>query len=157
MTTITIKGSAPKFNQQEFEQRQAAYRNIYLDTMECRETIRAELPHQFLLNVIEKSNQGYVLDMNTPLRLESLNYRAFMTKPDHMQIADLAAADIKIKEAYIAELEAERERYRQLVIAQLLQKAELAEQRKIDDKKAKLLAEVQIQVDELFGKLVVPD
>ena len=155
--TISIKGTAPKFNQNELDQRQASYRNMYKSTMECREAVRGELPHQFLLSVIEHSNKGYTLDETTPLRLESLNYRAFMTKPDHMQVADLAAADIKIKEAYVAELEAERERYRQLVTAQLLQKAELAEQKKIDDKKAKLLAEVQKEVNELFGELIVPE
>lgn len=155
--TTSIKGFPRRFDQSELEQRQASYRNMYKSTMECREAVRGELPHQFILSVIEHSNKGYTLDETTPLRLESLNYRAFMTKPDDIQIADLATADIKIKEAYIAELEAERERYRQLVTAQLLQKAELVEQKKIDDKKAKLLVEVQKEVNQLFGELIIPE
>lgn len=153
---IKIKGAPPKFNQQELEQRQASYRNMYLNTMESREAVRAEFPHLFLLNVIEKSNQGYVLDTKTPIRMDSLNYRAFMFKPEHMQTADLATTDIKIKAAYIAWLENEREDYRVKLTAQLLQAAELKEQKKEDEKKAKLLKEIQAEVDATFAPLFIP-
>ncbi|MNJ02789.1 hypothetical protein D3C73_1628700 [compost metagenome] len=54
------------------------------------------------------------------------------------------------------ELEAEREKYRQLLTEQLLQKAELAEAKKIADKKAKMLSEIQKEVDAVFTELVIP-
>ena len=155
--TISIKGVPSKFNQNELEQRQASYRKMYKSTMECREAVKGELPHQFLLSVIEHSNKGYTLDVSTPLRLESLNYRAFMTKPDHMQISDLAAADIKIKNAYVAELEAEHERYKELLKAQLLESDAIKEQKKLDAIKAKRLAEIDAEVASCFGKLEIPE
>ncbi|WP_458718138.1 hypothetical protein [Pseudomonas gregormendelii] len=155
--TITIQGSAPRFNQQELDQRQASHRNMYLNTMESREAVRAEFPHLFLLNVIEKSNQGYVLDTKTPIRMDSLNYRAFMFKPDHMQTSDLQAADIKIKDAYIVELQSERERFKEMLKAQLIEADAIKEQKKLDIAKAKRLAEIVAEVEGTFSDLVIPD
>lgn len=155
--TIKISGSAPKFEQKELEQRQAAYRTMYHATMESKEAVRAELPHLFLLNVIKHSEEGYILDENTPLRLEVLNYRAFMTKPSHLQTQDLEAADFKIKEAYIVELEAERLRYKQLLTEQLLEADAAKEQKKLDIARAKRLAEIVSEVENCFGQLVIPD
>ena len=155
--TTSIKGFPRKFDQSELEQRQASYRKMYKSTMECREAVKGELPHQFILSVIEHSNKGYTLDETTPLRLESLNYRAFMTKPDHMQVADLAAADIKIKEAYVFELQAERERYKELLKAQLLESDAIKEQKKLDAIKAKRLVEIEAEVASCFGELEIPE
>lgn len=89
--------------------------------------------------------------------MESLNYRATMTKPEHMQVSDLVAIDEKVKQDYIVWIESERQRYRELLTKQLLEKAERAEQKKIDDKRAKLLAEVEREVSDVFGELVVLD
>ncbi|MNO09679.1 hypothetical protein D3C81_2330190 [compost metagenome] len=55
----------------------------------------------------------------------------------------------------MAELQAELTEYRELLTQQLLEKAQLAEQKKLDDKKAKLLAEVQKEVNNVFGEQVV--
>ncbi|MNG19010.1 hypothetical protein D3C85_1104620 [compost metagenome] len=79
-----------------------------------------------------------------------------MLKPADVQAADVQALDEEEKQKYIADLEREREECRKLVTAQLLQKAELAEAKKVADKQAKLLADVQKEVNELFGELVVP-
>jgi hypothetical protein len=153
----SIAGAPRKFNQQELEQRQAAYKNMYLNTMECREAIRSELPYKFLLSVIDKSNQGYVLDESTPIRMDSLNYKVFMFKPDHMRAADLAAADIKIKDAYVVELQSERERYKELLKAQLIEADAIKEQKKLDIVKAKRLAEIVAEVEGTFSDLVIPN
>lgn len=153
----SIKGVPPKLDEQELKQRQAAYHNLYLNTMESKEDVRAELPHHFLLNIIKKSNDGYVLDEKIPIKMESLNYRATMTKPQYMQVSDLVAIDEKVKRDYIEWIESERRRYRELLTRQLLEKAEWAEQKKIDDKRAKLLAEVEKEVSDVFGELVVTD
>ena len=74
--TIKISGSAPKFEQKELEQRQAAYRTMYHATMESKEVVRAELPHLFLLAVIKHSEDGYKLDTKLPITMEPLNYKA---------------------------------------------------------------------------------
>lgn len=155
--TITIKGTAPKFDQSELNQRQQGYHHMYRNTMECKEVVRAELPHLFLLNVIKKNADGYVLDEKLPIKMEPLNYSCYMVKPEHLQQAELVAADEKVKRDYIEWIESERQRYRELLTQQLLEKAERAEQKKIDDKRAKLLAEVEAEVANCFGELVIPE
>lgn len=155
--TISIKGTAPKFDQAELDQRQSLHCNMYKNTLQCKEVVRAEIPYNFLLAVIKKSADGYVLDDKLPIKMEPLNYSAYMVKPEHLQQADLVAIDEKVKRDYIEFLESERQRYRELLTQQLLNKAELAEQKKIEDKKAKLLAEVEKEVNDVFGALVVPD
>ncbi len=157
MTTITIKGTAPKFNQQELDQRKAAYQNLYYSTMESRKLIRAELPHQFILSIIEHSDEGYVLDSKAPIVMQSLHYRATMFKPEHMQKADLEAAQDGIKTGYILYLETQREQYKQQLKAQLLEADEAKEQKKLDAIRTKRLAEIDKEVADTFGELVIPD
>lgn len=154
---ITIKGTAPKFDEQVLKQRQAARHNQYHLTSESYGVARGEIGFEFLANVIELANQGYELSSKYPIATDPRSYHAHMLKPEHVQQADLEALDAQVKEEYIADLELERERYRQLVTAQLLQKAELAEAKKVADKQAKLLADVQKEVNELFGNLVIPE
>ncbi|MNN90226.1 hypothetical protein D3C81_2081410 [compost metagenome] len=54
------------------------------------------------------------------------------------------------------ELEVEREEYRELLTQQLIQKADLAEAKKVADKRAKMLSEIQKEVDAVFTELVIP-
>lgn len=156
MTKITIQGTAPQFNAQTLKQRQAARHNQYHLTSESFGVARGEIAFEFLTNVIELVNQGYKLSDKYPVATDPRSYHCHMRKPDAIQTADLKALDEEVKQKYITDLELERERYRQLVTAQLLQKAELSEAKKVADKQAKLLADVQKEVNELFGELVVP-
>jgi murein L,D-transpeptidase YcbB/YkuD len=154
---ITIKGTAPKFDEQVLKQRQAARHNQYHLTSESFAVARGEIAFEFLANVINLANQGYELSDKYPIATSAMSYHAHMKKPSHVVHADLEALDEEEKQKYIADLEREREKYRQLVTAQLLQKAELAEAKKVADKQAKLLADVQKEVNELFGELVIPE
>jgi len=154
---ITIKGSAPTFDQKELDQRKAAHQNFYYNTMECRKFVRAALPHLFILSLIQHSSEGYVLDEKAPVVMESLNYRATFFKPKHMQIADLEAAQDGIKAGYVLYLETQREQYKQKLKAQLLEADAAKEQKKQDAIKAKRLAEIELEVENCFGQLVVPD
>jgi len=157
MTIQSIKGAPRKFDQSELEQRQASYRNMYKNTMECKEVLRAELPHRFLQAVIEKAEQGYVLDGKLPVKIEPLNYQAYFIKPLKQQAADIEVMLVKVKEDYIADLEREREEYKVKLTAQLLKSAELKEQKKEEEKKAKLLKEIQAEVDATFAPLSIPE
>ena len=156
MTKITISGSEPKFDAQVLKELQAGYHNVYNNTDQHCTVVRDELAYNFLAKVVEMSEQGYILTSRYPVSTAVADYSAFMIKPSHIQAADLAIIDDEVKQKYIADLELERERYRQLVTPQLLQKAELAEAKKVADKQSKLLAEVQKEVNDLFGDLVIP-
>lgn len=156
-TKITISGFPRKFDNAELLKRQQGYRNVYKQTSQCMAIVRGDIAYNFLSIVIEKSNQGYVLSPNLPINIEALNHSCHMIKPQDIQEAEMLLLDEQVKQQYIAELEAELQQYRALLTQQLLEKAELAEQKKIADKKSKLLAEVHKEVIGVFGELVVPE
>jgi hypothetical protein len=154
---ITIKGTAPKFDQQELERRQIARHNQYHLTSESFGVARGEIAFEFLANVIELANQGYELRSKYPIVTDPRSYHAHLRKPDAIIQSDLEALDAQVKQQYIVDLEAEREEYKQLLTAQLLQTRQLAEAKKIADKQAKVLAEIEREVADTFGELTVPD
>lgn len=157
MTIQSIKGAPRKYDQNVLEQRRASYRNFYDTSMESKHAVRGELPYDFLLSVIEHGKSGYTLDENLPVRFESLNYRVFMTKPKELRDLDLAAADVKIKDTYVLELQTELERYKILLKQQLLESDAAKEQKKQDAIKAKRLAEIESEIENCFGELIIPE
>jgi hypothetical protein len=153
---ITVKGTAPKFDQQELERRQEGFRNVYKQTDQCTALVRGAIPYEWLTNVIEMASQGYTLTYRYPISTQG-GYHCRMIKPEYVQVQDLEGLDAQVKQDYVDELERERQEFRELLTAQLLQAAELKEQKKLEDKQAKLLAEVQKEVNDLFGELIVPN
>ncbi|VVM64976.1 hypothetical protein PS645_01471 [Pseudomonas fluorescens] len=153
---ITIQGTAPKFDEAVLKQRQAARHNQYHLTSESHAVARGTIAFEFLTNVIKLAGQGYDLSNNYPVTTDPMSYQAYMRKPDAIQQADLEALDAKMKLDYIADLELEREDYRVKLTAQLLQTAELKERKKEEEKRAKLLKEIEKEVNDAFGELVIP-
>ncbi|OQR32772.1 hypothetical protein BWR59_12515 [Pseudomonas sp. Bc-h] len=156
--TITIKGAPRKFDQSQLKQRQAGYHHMYRNTAQCCTPVHDEIAFGFLTKVIELNNAGYTLSSKYPISTSPMSYHAHMVKPDSVQVVELEAIDERVKQEYIDELQSELTEYRELLRLQLLEKAELAEQKKIADKKAKLNAEVQKEIDDAFGiQVVVPE
>lgn len=155
-TKITISGTPRNYDEAELKKLQEGYHAVYKQTDQCTELVHADLPHTFLAKVVEFCNQGYSLS-KYPICMESLDYSCRLIKPETLQTEDLARIDDKIKQEYIAELETEREQYRQLLTKQLLQAAQVKEVEKVERAKAKLLSDIQKEVDATFADLVVPD
>ncbi|WP_223457118.1 hypothetical protein [Pseudomonas sp. A-R-26] len=153
---IVIHGTPRKYNDDELKQLQEDYHRMYKQSAQCLELVQADFPYELIATIIEKSKLGYELCKWSPIRTLSLDYSASMIKPEELQKLDLAVIDADVKAQYVKELEVEREKYRQLLTEQLLQKAELAEAKKVADKRAKLLAEVQREVDSVFTELEIP-
>ncbi len=153
---ITISGTCPQFNADELQSRQDRFHHAYHETALCCELVRGDIPLQLLTNVIEKAAQGYVLNTKYPVVLGEMNYVARMTKPLPLQELDLIAADEQIKQEYIVEVEGKRAEFKEALKQQLLQKAESDEQKKVDEKRAKLLADIEKQVEDTFAPLAIP-
>ncbi|MNN84317.1 hypothetical protein D3C81_2014660 [compost metagenome] len=79
-----------------------------------------------------------------------------MKKPESVQAIDLEAIDAQVKQSYVAWLESENEDYRQRLKNQLIQAAELKEAKKLADKQAKLLADIEREVAATFTPLTIP-
>lgn len=154
---ITIKGVPPKFDEQVLKQRKEARYNVYDQTDECTVLVRGEIPTQFLSNVIDHHTKGYMLCLKYPVSTAPGSYSCRMEKPDSIKISERQSLGDQVKLEYVAWLESERENYKQLLTAQLLQASEAKEKKKEEDKRAKLLSEIEKEVSATFGDLVVPD
>lgn len=157
MTKITMTDTAPKFDDQILKQLQQGYHHMYRNTDQRCTVVRDKLAYSFLAKVVEMSTEGYVLTPNYPISTSPADYSVFMVKPDHIQAADLIAIDAKVKQEYIEKLEREREDFKLKLTAQLLQAAKLREQKKIEDAHKKRMADIEKEVNDTFGDLVIPD
>ncbi|QXI23529.1 hypothetical protein HU724_004440 [Pseudomonas iranensis] len=153
---ITIQGTAPKYDEAVLKQHQAERHAEYRTSRESYRHVFGELPYDFLTKIIELSNEGYELSSKYPITFATMAYHAYMLKPAQQITADLEALNVQVKQSYVAWLESERDRYRKLLTAQLLQAAELKEAEKVEKAKAKLLADIQKEVDATFSDLVIP-
>jgi hypothetical protein len=156
-TKITIHGTAPKFDQVELERRQAGYHAMYKQTSQCMELVRAAIPYDFLVAITEKSKLGYVISSKQPITTQPLDYSAYLIKPFELQQVDLVAIDERVRRDYIEYLESERQRYREMLTAQLLQAAEAKEAQKVEAKRLKLIDEIAKEVNDVFGELEIPN
>ena len=157
MTKITMTDTAPKFDDQILKQLQQGYHHMYRNTDQRCTVVRDKLAYSFLAKVVEMSTEGYVLTPNYPISTSPADYSVFMVKPDHIQAADLIAIDAKVKQEYIEKLEREREDFKLKLTAQLLQAAKLREQKKIEDAHKKRMADIEKEVNDTFGDLVIPE
>lgn len=149
---ITISGVPPTFDQAELERRREARRNQYRMTSESHYVARGEIAFEFLTNVIKLAQQGYELSSKYPVTTDPMSYHAHMRKPDLIQQADLEILDEQVKQEYIAWLESEHARYKQLLTEQLLQAAEVKERQKEEAKRTKLLESIRAEVNEAYGE-----
>jgi hypothetical protein len=117
---------------------------------------RIEIAFEFLTNVIKLAEQGYPLSDKYPITAAPMSYHAHMRKPDAIATADLKVLDEQVKLEYIADLERENQKYKDLLTAQLLQAAEFKEKKKEEERKATFLKEVEREVANAFGELIIP-
>jgi hypothetical protein len=154
---IKVTGTPRKFDQRELEQRQEGYRNAYLKTDQCTTVVFGDIAFGFLTKVIEMTAQGYTLSSRYPISCAPTSYYCSMIKPESVQNADFQVINERVKREYVKELEDELAAYKQLLTDQLLQAAQLKEAEKVEKAKAKLLADIQKEVDATFSDLVIPE
>lgn len=156
-TPITISGVPKKFSAIELEQRQSGWHKVYHETSQSCERVRAETGHELLQKVIDMSAQGYTVATHLPISADYLSFIAYLVKPKAVQDQDIAKINTQIKTDYIAELQSDLDVYKQLLVAQLVQKAETREAQKVEAARAKVLEAAQKEAEEAFGSLVVPE
>lgn len=153
---ISIKGSAPQFDEQELKQHIAVRHAEYHVSQESHTHVFAEFLYDMITKVVELTNQGYILSKLFPLTSGNLQHHCFMRKPDHIMAEELTIIDVQTKQSYVAWLESERERFKQQLTDQLIQTAQEKERKREEAKQAKLLADIVAEVDATFAPLVIP-
>ena len=154
---ISIKGSAPQFDERELKQHIAARHAEYHGSQESHVHVRSQFLYDMIIKVVELTAEGYSLSKQYPLTSAQLQYDCFMRKPDKIIAEELTIIDAQTKQSYVAWLESERESYKQQLTDQLIQTAQEKERKREEAKQAKLLADIQAEVDATFAPLVIPD
>lgn len=152
----TIQGAPREYNEQELKRLQKARQHMY-KSFENVERVHSELAYDFIMTLHNKLNEGYSLSRHKPVNLQPLSFWATLTLPESIQEEAIAKINEEVKQAYIAELQSEREHYKKLLIQQLQEAEEDKERKRQEQAKTKKLAELQKAADECYGDLVVPE
>jgi len=153
---ITIQGTAPKYDPNQLTQLVAEAKHKYSNSPKNCIVVRSDIDREFLQMVADKLNQGYALSPY-PLNLWPINFNCHLIKSQTHQDSDLAQLEVDVKAEYVEFLEAEHVRYKDLLLAQLLQAEELKAAKRAEQAQAKLLAELQAQVAATFTPLQIPE
>lgn len=154
---ISITGTPPKWDDEEFNRRVDAWVNVYRQTERSMQLVQAPFGHEFLQRVIDKANAGYTVTSKKDVKHLPLDYSVWMVKPLEQQQADIEEIKKDVKAEYVAHLESERARYQEQLRQQLIQAAEEKELKAQREKEAKRLALIEIEVQACYRPLVIPD
>lgn len=152
---MTISGVPSQFNQQELDARQQQQVDAFLKTSQSSYRLQAHLPHDFLNEYARLSAPGYSLT-DFPIIMSPANYSALLHQPQ--AILDPLISDIKarVRDDYVAELEAEHLQYKLLLIEQLKQADAAKAEKAKADQEAKQLAKYEKLADECYTPLSIP-
>ncbi|MBH3346981.1 hypothetical protein [Pseudomonas putida] len=157
LSTTTIQGVPPKWENSEFNRRLHIRVHSYNNTRECTEFVTHALEHEFLKLIAQKVSEGYTIDRVWPVHHGQLTHSTHLIKPEAVQELEREALKAEVKAAYIAHLEAQLKEYKAKLAQQLLETAEAKERQKREREEAKRIAEAEKEADECFGALVIPD
>ena len=152
---ITIKGVPPQYDPSRLEELVTAAKQHYKNSTQCCIVVRSGIGKEFLQLVADNLNQGCTISPY-PLNLGPINFNCHLIKSPPLQATDLAQIEVDVKAKYVESLESEHLRYKELLLAQLLQAEELKAAKKAEQAQAKLLAELQAQVAATFTPLAIP-
>ena len=151
----SISGVPSQFNQALLEEKQNQLVDAFLKTSQSSYRLQAHLPHDFLNEYARLSALGYSLT-DYPIQLQPANYLALLHQPQAILDPLIAEIKAKVKAEYVAELEAEHEHYKLLLIEQL-KAADLAKAEKAKaQEEAKALAKYEKLASECYTPLSIP-
>lgn len=151
----TIKGTPSQFNQQELDARQQQQVDAFLKTSQSSYRLQAYLPHDFLNEYARLSALGYTLT-DFPIIMSPANYSALLHQPQDVLDPLITEIKSKVKDDYVAELEAEHQHFKLLLIEQL-RAADLAKAEKAKaQEEAKALAKYEKLANDCYTPLEIP-
>lgn len=154
--TNSIQGFPSKYDESELKKIQEGYHHQYHNTDMCYQLVRGPIPHDLLASVVEHHDLGYRITAKYPVSFDVMSYSCQMLKPLNVQEEDLKVIDERVKQEYIAKLQKELEDYRQKLTQQLIEADEEKEFKRLAAAKAKRLADIEAEVDNVFKSVVIP-
>lgn len=157
LSTTTIKGVPPKWEDVEFQRRLHIRLHAYSNTRECTEFVTHPLEHEWLKIVAQKIGEGYTIDRVWPISHAQLSHSTYLVKPEAVQEVEKEALKEVVKAEYIEHLQAQLKEYKSKLAKQLLETAEAKERQKQEREEARRIAAAEKEADECYGELVVPE
>lgn len=153
----TIHGVPRQYNETELKGLQENRRTLYKNSTDCKIKLKGSYELDLLRKLESHINSGYRVCQKLPHELSSPHFSVWMIKPDPEQEVDLAALDVEVKAAYIAELEVEHENYKQRLYEQLVEAEERKQAAKAQAAKDKVLAALRQEAESTYTPLTLPD
>lgn len=119
------------------------------------EYVSVDTPVQMLHAFADKVAQGYTLHESYPVSAQTMNgiglYSFYVTRPQHMQEADIAVITEQVTAEYNEHRRELFEAHKKQIVADSLAMAKRAEAKKAAEAEAKLLARLEKEAAEALG------
>src|SRR5690554_4887779 len=156
MTKTKIQGTPPQFDDVVLKERQYAAVAAFLKSGSSKYHLRAEIPALFFSKLEELIKEGYSVTIDFPYNLMPLAYWVHLTKPEHLLVDDIERIKEQAKEDYVIWLQAEHERYQDLLVQQMIEKAEREEEEKQAKQRVKQLEAFKEKAKSVYTPLEIP-
>lgn len=157
LSTTTVKGVPPKWEDVEFQRRLHIRLHAYSNTRECTEFVTHPLEHEWLKIVAQKLGEGYTIDRVWPISHAQLSHSTYLVKPEAVQEVEKEALKEVVKAEYIEHLQAQLNEYKAKLAQQLIEAQEEKERRALEQAKAKRVAAAVKEANQCFGELAIPE
>ncbi|MCX2889831.1 hypothetical protein OO258_16450 [Pseudomonas sp. DCB_BI] len=156
LSSTTIHGTPPAWNDAEFNRRLRIGIHAYENTSECTVMVNHPLEHEWLKLVAQHVAEGYTLDRRWPIYHAELTNSVPMVKPETLQVTDKEAIKAKVKADYVQHLQSQLDEYKAKLARQLVEAQEEKERRVLEQAKAKRLSDAAQEAQDCYGELTIP-
>lgn len=101
--------------------------------------------------------EGYKPAVERLPDLQANNYTIYLRKPQSLLDSEVLELEQRVKQEYISELEREHIEFESKLITQMLQADQAKEQKALETKQAKKLAEYKVIAANTFTPLLLPE
>lgn len=119
-------------------------------------SVSADYPSQFLAVYAEKLANGYALHPSMPVDFNQYGgaqfFRCYMVKPEAVQAEELEVIKAKVEVDYRAELRRQYDLHLEAMVAESVSRAERAEAKKAEEKRAKLIEQATKEAVAALGE-----
>ena len=157
MDKTTIKGTPRQFCVDELQTRQQKATKAFLETSQSLHRLYSNSHGDFFDQYADLILEGYRPDVSRLPDLQPTSYTAYLRKPQHLLDTEVLKLEQEVKQQYVAELELERKEFEAKLVTQMLQADKAKEQKALEAKKAKKLAEYKAIAASTYTPLAIPN
>lgn len=157
MSKIKVQGVPRQFDLNELQVKQQKATKAYLETSQSLHRLYSNNHGDFFNQYAELVLEGYRPALHRLPDLQANDYTAYLLKPQSLLDSEVLELEQRVKQAYIQELERDHVEFEIKLVAQMVAADEAKEQKALETKKAKKLAEFKVIAANTFTPLLLPE